>query len=533
MSVGTTLTLVPTISPADASNPAINWTSTDTAVATVDAGTVTAIAPGTSTVMAITVDGGRIARSIITVSDTVTSDTIIPVTGITLSQTTATVGIGQTLVLTATILPENATNQNLIWTSSNPAVASVLNGTIIGLTAGTATITATTQCGNITASCAVTVEQVVPVVHIELDRTSATMHTIGDMLHLTATVFPENATNQTVTWLSTNPAVATVVDGLVTAVSFGNANIVATSQDGNRSAVCAITITPPIAVTGVTLDRTTVTFAPGSTITLSATVLPENATNQTITWSSSNDAIATVENGVVTAVSSGTATITVATEDGNRMAISLVTVLPMSNCNLNTPNWGNVSLGASFATTQTWTVPGTDGRPTQVWSDAVIANACANRTDFDGGDFWDPDRFNADCRNSIENNYFSGHYFSWCAVMRFMNELCPPDQGWRVPTGEDFSILHANFTGQVLTNPGQFSGAISHYMGTTPSPNGGTWGGARFTGLATNQTLEQSGYWSSTDHNTSQARQLNWSGMVSPGSIISKGAGWALRCIRK
>jgi len=325
MSVGTTLTLVPTISPADASNPAIRWESTDTTVATVDAGTVTAIAPGVSTVMAITVDGGRIARSVITVTDTVKSDTIIPVTGVALGQTTATVGIGQFLVLTATILPENATNQNVIWTSSNPTVASVLNGTVIGLTPGTTVITVTTQCGGMTASCVVTAVPAVPVVHIELDRTIATIYT-GETVQLIPTVFPENATNQTVNWLSTNPAVATVVDGLVTAVSGGSATIVATTEDGNHSATCVVTVRIP--VEGVTLNEASATLTLGDNLWLVATVYPVNASNQNVIWSSDNTAVATVNsNGGVTAISAGTATITATTQDRNFTATSTITTL--------------------------------------------------------------------------------------------------------------------------------------------------------------------------------------------------------------
>jgi len=131
----------------------------------------------------------------------------------------------------------------------------------------------------------------VPVVHIELDRTTATIYT-GETVQLIPTVFPENATNQTVNWLSTNPAVATVVDGVVTAVSGGFATIVATTEDGNRSATCVVTVRIP--VEGVTLNEASATLMLGDNLWLVATVYPVNASNQNVIWSSDNTAVATV-----------------------------------------------------------------------------------------------------------------------------------------------------------------------------------------------------------------------------------------------
>jgi len=105
-------------------------------------------------------------------------------------------------------------------------------------------------------------------------------------------------------------------------------------------------------------------------------------------------------------------------------------------CNTNTPGWGN-SLGrVSFASDRTWTVFGNG--ITQVWSDAVTATAC-QKTTFNGGDF-STQNFNADCRS---NPAFPGDLFSWCAVVRFRNQLCPAP--WRVPTKQDFENLYNAF----------------------------------------------------------------------------------------
>ena len=114
--------------------------------------------------------------------------------------------------------------------------------------------------------------------------------------------------------------------GKVTAVGAGTATITATAVDGSEKYdTCTVTVTKT-SVTGVTLDQTSLTLTEGDSETLTATVEPSNATNKNVTWSSSDPNVATVENGVVTAVGAGTATITVTTEDGGKTATCTVTV---------------------------------------------------------------------------------------------------------------------------------------------------------------------------------------------------------------
>ena len=146
----------------------------------------------------------------------------------------------------------------------------------------------------------------------------------GATATLTATVVPSDATNQKVTWSSNNTSIATVENGTVTAVSAGNATITVTTEDGNHTATCEVTVT--VSATGVTLSQTELSLAKGAKATLRATVVPSDATNQKVRWSSNNTSIATVENGTVTAVSGGNATITVTTEDGNHTATCSVAV---------------------------------------------------------------------------------------------------------------------------------------------------------------------------------------------------------------
>ena len=164
-----------------------------------------------------------------------------------------------------------------------------------------------------------------PVTGVSLDKTTGTID-VGATTQLTATVAPQTASNKTVTWTSTNEAVATVsAGGLVTGVGGGEATITATTVEGGFQAGCLVTVNPH--VTGVTLDKTTATLDVGDTTQLVATVAPENASNKTVTWSSSNQTVATVNaSGLVTARAAGSALITATTQDGGFKATCLVSV---------------------------------------------------------------------------------------------------------------------------------------------------------------------------------------------------------------
>lgn len=153
----------------------------------------------------------------------------------------------------------------------------------------------------------------VKVTGVSLNKTEITL-TEGDIETLTATVTPDNATNKTVTWSSSNTAIATVQDGKVTAIKEGVADIIA--KAGDKQASCKITVKKKvIAVSEVTLDKTELPMLVGQTQTLVATVVPDNATDKTVTWESSAMDVASVENGLVTALKVGTATITAKAQD--------------------------------------------------------------------------------------------------------------------------------------------------------------------------------------------------------------------------
>ena len=313
-------TLVATVLPADASNKAVTWASSNTNVATVNAeGKVVAVGPGSATVTVTTVDGSKTSTCTVTVTQ--------PVTSVTLNKQETTIVAGETESLVATVNPSNASNKQVTWTSSNESVATVnQNGLVTAKGLGSAVITVTTVDGNKTATCTVTVIRLVE--SVSLDKTTHTMD-INTKYTLVATVLPADATNKQVTWTSSNSDVVTVNNGEVTAVGKGSAVITVTTVDGNKTATCTIRVLVP--VTGVTLDKEEATLETNKTLELVATVLPTNATNKEVVWTTSDKLVATVENGVVKGIAPGEAVITVTTVDGEFEAECLVTVIQRVN----------------------------------------------------------------------------------------------------------------------------------------------------------------------------------------------------------
>jgi uncharacterized protein YjdB len=240
-------------------------------------------------------------------------DLPIEVKSVTFDKTELTLSEGGETTLTATITPDDADNKNLTWESSNTTIATVDNtGKVIAVKEGSAVISAT-SVNDIKATCTVTVtKQTIPVTSISLDKTTMVL-AVNAKDTLKATVKPDEATNKKVLWSSNNTSVATVSDnGAVMAIKEGTATITAKTEDGDKVATCAVTVTPTgiIEVTGITLDKEELSMTVGSKSTLTATISPVNATDKTVTWSSEDESIATVNDGEVTAIKAGTTTIT-------------------------------------------------------------------------------------------------------------------------------------------------------------------------------------------------------------------------------
>ena len=251
----------------------------------------------------------------------------IVVTSVTLDKTELALTVGDGAVqLKATVAPDNATDKTVTWSIDKTSVATVdATGKVTAVAGGEATITA--KAGDKTATCKVTVKaNVVAVTSVKLDKTELAL-TVGDAaVQLKATVAPDNATDKTVTWTSDKPAVATVdATGKVTAVAGGEATI--TAKAGDKTATCKVTVKAPVvAVTSVKLDKTELALTVGdAAVQLKATVLPEDATDKTVTWSIDKTSVATVDaTGIVTAVAEGEATITA--KAGDKTATCKVTV---------------------------------------------------------------------------------------------------------------------------------------------------------------------------------------------------------------
>lgn len=256
------------------------------------------------------------------------------INSVTVSPASATLDPNNTQQLTATVdaTPASA-DKSVTWSSSTPSVAIVSeSGLVTAVAQGTATITATSNLDNTkSGTCNITVNAPaapIPVTAIALNKQATTIG-IGDSETLTINYTPADAnTGKAVAWISNNTSVATVDNsGKVTGVAAGSATITATSTTDNTiTASCAVTV-QAVAVTGVSINPTSANLQIGGSTDLTATVLPANATDKSVSWSSSNTSVATVNNnGHVSAVAAGTATITVTTTDGNKTATCSVTV---------------------------------------------------------------------------------------------------------------------------------------------------------------------------------------------------------------
>ncbi len=319
LNTGATFTLKVNRKPSNATE-GISYTTSNKNVATVNAkGVITAKGRGTATITAKS-ERGKTVKCKVTVKQ--------PVNSMYISSTTAFVYMGESIKLTANVLPKNANNQSFTWSSSNTAVATVNGGTVTPKSVGTTVITVKSANGK-TASCTVTVRQ--HVTGISLDKKTVSLETKGTA-SLKVTVSPANATEKGYTFTSSNTSIATVsAAGLITAKAPGTATITVRSKENNKTATCKVTVVER--VTGIKISTTAETlyvdrYMVGQTLQLNTTIFPSNATNKAVSWSSSDPSVATVSSGgLVTAVKSGVVLITATTADGNKTANCVVTVL--------------------------------------------------------------------------------------------------------------------------------------------------------------------------------------------------------------
>lgn len=238
LKVGESDLLKVTVNPANADNKSVVWSSSNEQIATVDAnGNVKAMKAGEAWIKAVSEDNAQ-------AKDSCKVTVIQPVTGVTLSQTSYRLtNIGENIQLEATVEPEDASNKEVKWSSSDESVCIVANGKVVATGFGTAVVMAITADGGFMATCAIVVEkETIPVTDVTLSQTQALLIE-GERLQLTATVKPNDATNKNLIWKSSDETVCVVTQsGLLIAMMEGEAVVTVIPENGVGQAQCSVTV---------------------------------------------------------------------------------------------------------------------------------------------------------------------------------------------------------------------------------------------------------------------------------------------------
>lgn len=248
-----------------------------------------------------------------------------PATKITISTAELSLQKGYTKTLAATIEPNDADSQDVIWNINDENIANISQeGIVTGINTGETFVFATLKDDpTLKDSCLIKVFQ--PVTSISLNLTEKEIK-VGEDFKLTANISPNDADNKGILWTSENDLIASVEDGLVTGKKAGKIKVTAISQyDNTTSADCYVTVLQP--VEGISLDKTSMTLSNiGESMQLLATIIPDDANNKSVNWKSSDEKVCIVSNGKVVAVGYGTAVVIATTADGGFMATCSITV---------------------------------------------------------------------------------------------------------------------------------------------------------------------------------------------------------------
>ena len=297
-----------TLDPPDSTDPGLTWTSQNETIATVADGTITAVAPGTTTIFVKT-KAGNVEYIFVTVRQSVK--------GLSLDKDKITIDKGETEKLEAVITPEGATNQKVTWKSSDETVVTISEaGEVTGKKGGVAVVTCTSEDGELEANCIVTVIEIATTV--KLNKSSYTLG-VGKSVKLKATVKSKSTTSKKVKWTSSNTKIAKVdSQGKVTGKKVGKCTITAKATDGSGEyAKCIIKVVRQ--TTSVSLNKMYVKMYVGASYKLKATLKPKNVTKKSLSWSSSNsDVVMVGKTGKIMALSVGRATVTVKTNDNSK-----------------------------------------------------------------------------------------------------------------------------------------------------------------------------------------------------------------------
>lgn len=306
-------TVTATVGPSNATSKSLVWSSSNSSVATVSKGVITAVGKGTCIITCRSKFYSNISVSYkVTVKQAVTAVSM---------ESAVKLNENSTKRLTAKAVPNTASNARLSFKSSNASVAAVSsNGVITAKSKGSCVITATATDGSgKSAKCRVTVVR--PVTNVKLNAHTISWN-VGKKAHFRPTVTPTTASNISVKYTSSNTRVATVdSNGLLTAVGKGTCTVTCTAADGSgKKDTCKVTVKQPVRKLTISGGSS---VNEGSSIELKAVAAPSNATNKNVTWSSSDKTVAKVSStGKVTALKAGKATIKCTAKDGSRVVAS-------------------------------------------------------------------------------------------------------------------------------------------------------------------------------------------------------------------
>ena len=334
-----------TVSPSNATNKGVTWSSNDTTVVSVDQnGNIKALKKGTAKIRVTAQDGsGKYAEASVTVESS--KPTNILVTGVSLNASTVKMYVGQSYQLIHTIKPSNATNKGVTWSSSNTNVVSVSNGKIVGKSSGKARITVTTNDGRYSAYTDVTVINR-PSSNSSSSSKPSSSSSSGSSISSSIDIIKDtielnkgseekleyklsqDLTDSIIIWKSSNTDVAVVKNGIVTAISDGETTITATINGKDIKDTCKV-IVKKLDLTGIVFEDESLSISVGKTLKLTLNALPSGADLPSLKWDVDNIEILSVsDEGVIKAINVGEAIVTVSSMDGKYSASINIVVTP-------------------------------------------------------------------------------------------------------------------------------------------------------------------------------------------------------------
>ena len=308
-----------TIEPSNATNKTLTYSSSNPDIVTVDQnGNITGKKVGNASISIYSPEYKT--TYLVTVTDK------IPLQSISINKTLE-INEFATSKLTVTFSPSTATNKKITWKSSDTKIVTVDDsGNIKALAPGTANITVISNDGGYTSICKVTVKEISKELkNISLNKQELTLK-VDEEETLTITYDPTYAKNKEIIWSSSDEKIATVENGKIKALKPGTVEIKAVSKEGNKEAICKLTVlAPPIESISFAKKEQTV-YVGTDTILTTISVPVDSSLNNPI-WTSSNEEIATIKDGILTAISVGEVTITISNEDGSIKAETLIKII--------------------------------------------------------------------------------------------------------------------------------------------------------------------------------------------------------------